>query len=69
MPSSRMLRREDLVRIDVSEECSISIIRVTVNVVPSSPIVVTLMMEGLCFSGVTSQKTAFFIVIAVKTQH
>jgi hypothetical protein len=44
--------------------------------VPSSPILVTLMMEVLISSdmsvlielhGVTSQKTPFFIVIAVKT--
>jgi hypothetical protein len=47
---------------------------VTANVVPSSPILVTLMMETLSSSetspqGVTSQKTAFFIVTAVKTSN
>jgi hypothetical protein len=81
MPSSRMLRHVALVRTDVSEELSASIIRVrricelgttllvTANV-PSSPILVTLMMEALRSPkrwllqephGVTSQKTAFFI--------
>jgi hypothetical protein len=65
-----MLRRVALVRTDVSEELSASIIRVTrigelgtklavtskrrtlyrVNVVPSSPILVTLMMEALSSS-------------------
>jgi hypothetical protein len=65
-----MLRRVALVRTDVSEELSASIIRVirtselgttlavtsvrrllaTANVVPSSPILVTLMMEALGFS-------------------
>jgi hypothetical protein len=49
-----MLRRVVLVRADVSEESSASINRVTkigelvmANAVPSSPILVTLMMEGL----------------------
>jgi hypothetical protein len=51
---------------------------VTANVVPSSPIFVTLMMEVLCslkrrflqeLQGVTFQKTAFFIVTAVKTSN
>jgi hypothetical protein len=53
-----MLRRVALVRTDVSEELSASIIRVTIigelgttlvtaSVVPSSPILVTLMMEAL----------------------
>jgi hypothetical protein len=50
-----MLRRVALVRTDVSEELSESIIRarrllVTPNVVPSSTTLVTLMMEGLCSS-------------------
>jgi hypothetical protein len=38
--------------------------------VPSSPILVTLMMEAIRFSdphGLRSQKTGFFIVITVKT--
>jgi hypothetical protein len=60
MSSSGMLRRVALVRTDVPEEPSASIIRVTIigeletirllvtaNVVPSSPILVTLMMEAL----------------------
>jgi hypothetical protein len=65
-----MLRRVALVRTDILEECSVSIIRVTrlgelgtkcvivflrsvrrllvtANVVPTSPILVTLMMEAL----------------------
>jgi hypothetical protein len=41
-----MLRRVALVRTDVSEELSTSFIRVT-SVVPSSPILVTLMKEFL----------------------
>jgi hypothetical protein len=54
-----MLRRVAVVRTDVSEERSVSIIRVTrivrrllvtANVVPSSPILVTLMMEALLSS-------------------
>jgi hypothetical protein len=84
--SSEMLCHVALVRIDVSEERSASIIRVsdacykeivslqhvslliTANVVPSSLILVTLMMEALYSSetsvsqephGITSQKTAF----------
>jgi hypothetical protein len=63
--SSGMLRRVTLVRIDVSEERSASIIRmtrivaflrslhrllVTANVVPGSPILVTLIMEALSSS-------------------
>jgi hypothetical protein len=49
---------------------------VTANIVPSSPILVTLMMEAICFSeksvsqkphGATSKKTTFFKVTAVKT--
>jgi hypothetical protein len=50
-----MLRCVALVRIDVSEELSASIIRVTrigdllvtANVIPTSPILVTLMMEAI----------------------
>jgi hypothetical protein len=61
-----MLRRVALVRPDVSEELTASIIRVTTigelylfaacrllvtaNVVPSSPILITLIMEALSYS-------------------
>jgi hypothetical protein len=53
MPSSRMSRRVDLVRTDVSEVRSASLVflrsvrrlLVTASVVPSSPILVTLMEE------------------------
>jgi hypothetical protein len=93
-----MLRPVALIRTDVSEELSASIIRVrrigelgttlavtsnrivhrllvTANVVPSSPIVDTLMMEALSSSetsephGVTSQKTVMFLITAVKTSN
>jgi hypothetical protein len=66
MPSSRSWHHVVLVRADVSEECIPSIFRVeqnselrtvlaisslvTVNVVPSSLILVTLMIEVLCSS-------------------
>jgi hypothetical protein len=85
MASSGILRRVALVRTDVAEELSDSIIRVTrigelgttlavtsvrrllvtANVVPSSPILVTLMMEAKRrFSqeshDVTCHKTTFF---------
>jgi DNA-binding TFAR19-related protein (PDSD5 family) len=56
MPSSGILRRVALVRTDLSEESSATIIRVTrigelnANIVPSSLILVTLMMEALSFS-------------------
>jgi acetylglutamate synthase len=71
-----LLRSVALVITDVSEELSACINRMTrigglltVNVLPSSPILVTLMMEALSSSetsvlqephGVTSQKTSFF---------
>jgi hypothetical protein len=50
-----MLRRVALVRTDVSEELSASFISVgrllvTASVVPSSPILVTLMKEALSYS-------------------
>jgi hypothetical protein len=78
-----MLRRVALVRTDVSEELSASFIRVTrigelgtltvTSIVPSSPILVTLMNEALRSlqepHGVTSQKTPLFIVTAVKTSN
>jgi hypothetical protein len=59
MASSGMLRHGALVRTDVSEELSASIIRVSrtgelgttlANIIPSSPILVTLMMEELSSS-------------------
>jgi hypothetical protein len=45
-----MLHRVALVRTDISEEFSVCRLLVTANVVPSSPILVTLMMEGLSSS-------------------
>jgi hypothetical protein len=73
----------DLVRTDVSEELSASFIGVTrtrnnASVVRSSPILVTPMKEALSSSEtsvltratrLTSQKTPFFIVTAVKTSN
>jgi acetylglutamate synthase len=57
MPSSGVLHSVALVTTDVLEDCMASIIRltrigllVTAIVVPSSPILVTLMMEALCSS-------------------
>jgi hypothetical protein len=78
---SGMLRRVALVAITNNRSCVIVFLRrmfrilVTANVVPSSPILVTLIMEAIFTSetsfipesyGVTSQKTAVFIVIAIK---
>jgi hypothetical protein len=56
--------------------CSVLRLLVSANVILRSPILVTLMMEAIRSSetsvfqepqGVTSQRTAFFIVTAVKT--
>jgi hypothetical protein len=58
MASSGILRRVALVRTDVLDELSASIIRVTgsvrrllvtANIVPSSPIFVTLMLEAIIY--------------------
>jgi hypothetical protein len=49
MASSGMLRREALVRTDVSEELSVRRLLVTANI-PSSPILLILIMEALSFS-------------------
>jgi hypothetical protein len=57
MASSGMLSRVALVKTDVSEELSVSFIRVT----RIGELGTTL--------AVTSQKTPFFIVIAVKTSN
>jgi hypothetical protein len=64
MTSSGILHRVALVRTDVSEELSASIIRVTdarlvmANVVPSSPTLVTLLMEALRSSETSVLTTA-----------
>jgi hypothetical protein len=50
MASSVMLRCVALVRADVSEERSMCRLLVTASVIPSSPIVVTLMKEALSSS-------------------
>jgi hypothetical protein len=58
MPSSWMLCRIVLVRTDASEEhssclvfaCDLLRLQVTTNIVPSSPTLVTLMMEAILFS-------------------
>jgi hypothetical protein len=47
MASSGMLHRVALVRTGISEELSASFIRVAASVVPSSPMLVTLMKEAL----------------------
>jgi hypothetical protein len=82
MVSSGLLRRVALVRTDVSEESvflrSVRRLLVTACVVPSSPIFVTLMKKAPGPPkrrflqephGVTTQKTQFFIVTAVKTSN
>jgi hypothetical protein len=48
MPSSGMLRRVDLVKNRQESVSSVRRLLVTANVVPCSPILVTLMIEALC---------------------
>jgi hypothetical protein len=75
MESSGLLRRVALVRTDVSEELSASFIRVTRIGELGTTLAVTSNRRMLRINsrflqephGVTSQKTPFFIVIAVKT--
>jgi hypothetical protein len=75
MVSSGMLRHVALVRTNVSEELSgsfISSVRqllLTASVVPSSPILVTLMKEALSSSemSVLTTATPFFKAILVKS--
>jgi hypothetical protein len=84
MVFSGMLRRVAVIRTDVSEELSASFTRVTrigelvtASVVAISPILVSLMKGRVPPKrrflqephGVTSQKTPFFIVTAVKTSN
>jgi hypothetical protein len=66
MPSSGMLHRVALVRTDVSEEPSTSIFRMTrIGELGTTLAVTSNRLQGP--HGVASQKTAFFIVTAVKT--
>jgi hypothetical protein len=73
MASSGMLRRVALGRIDFSEELSASIIRVTRIGELGTTLVITSNRLTLRFlqepHGVTSHKTQFFIVTAVKTSN
>jgi hypothetical protein len=72
MPSSGMLRRVALVSTDVSEELSASNVRVR-RISELGTLAVTSNRRTLWFLQqpyeVTSQKTAFFIVTAVKTSN
>jgi hypothetical protein len=76
MASPGMLHRLALVRTDVSEELSASIIRL--RIIGQLGTLVTLMMEALSSPkrrflqephGLIPQKTPFFIVTAVKTSN
>jgi hypothetical protein len=53
-----MLRRVALLRTEVSEELSATLIGVTASVVPSSQILVALMKEALSFSETSVLATA-----------
>jgi hypothetical protein len=66
MAPSWMSRRVTLVRTDVSEELSASIIRVT-RIGELGTLAVTSNRQEL--HGVTSQKTPFFIATAVETSN
>jgi hypothetical protein len=66
MASSELLLRVDLVRTDVSEELSASYIRVTRIGELGTTLAVTNSRFLQELHGVTSQKTAFFTVAAVK---
>jgi hypothetical protein len=71
MPSSGMLRHVALVGTDVSEEycshivflCSVRRLLVTANIVPSSLILVTLMMEVLCSTAASVPTRATWCII------
>jgi hypothetical protein len=65
MASSGMLRRVGRIRTDVSEELSVSFIRVTRIGELGTTLAVT--SNRRTPHGVTSQKTPFFIVTTVKT--
>jgi hypothetical protein len=67
MVSSGLLRHVALVRTDVSEEPDASFIRVTKIGELGTTQAVTSNQRTLRSHGVTSQKTPFFIVTAVKT--
>jgi hypothetical protein len=80
MPSSGMVRYVALVRTDVSEERSASVIMVTRIGELGTTLAVTSNRRTLRYvppkrrflqepDGVSSQKTAFFIVTAVKTSN
>jgi hypothetical protein len=72
MAPSGMLHRVALVRADVSEELSASIIRVT-RICELGTLAVTsnrrTLQRNIKPHGVTSQKTVYFIVTAVKTSN
>jgi hypothetical protein len=72
MVSSGMLGRVALVRTDDSQELSASFIRVTrIGELGTTPAVTKFLRNVGSYKphGVTSQKTAFFIVIFVKTSN